>query len=225
LSDARPLLTLDQACIESGRSTTGPWNATGGERLVALVGYFSPLLRLLRGEARLARGAVRVAGDDATGVLRSGRVALASQEAPSVTWTAERYLEESARLSLLGRQPARARVQAVLASLDLAEVSKVRLRELGTRERRLVSLARAVLGNPDVICAEAPLAELDGASEARVADALERILAERRLIVSFPTAPLGGRAGELFERADLTITVRDGALVTPITSAAGSTFG
>ena len=207
-----PLLTLDQACIESGRSTAGPWSASGGQRLVAVVGYFSPFFRVLRGEARLVQGAVRLADQDATRALRAGQVALASQEAPSLPWTTERYLYESARLSLLVKRPAEARVRDVLASLGLTHARTTRLRDLSALERRLVSLGRAALGNPEVLCAEAPLSELDATSEARVTDVLERLATATRLVVSFPAAPLGGRARELFDRADFLVWIRGGTV-------------
>jgi hypothetical protein len=35
---------------------------------------------------------------------------------------------------------------------------------------------------------------------------------ERRLIVSFPAVPLGGRAREFFERADFTVVIRRGVV-------------
>jgi ABC-type nitrate/sulfonate/bicarbonate transport system ATPase subunit len=213
LSEGQPLFALEQARIESGGSTTEPWSARGGERLVALVGYFSPLFRLLRREARLMSGAVRLAGKDAVESVRAGAVALASREAPAADWTTERYLEQGMRLAHGPVRRDQERMRALLASFGLAGTAARRLRELPPADRRLVSLARAILSDAAALCVEAPLSELATAEENRVADALEEVARERRLILSFPAEPLGGRARQLFERADFTVAIRRGVVV------------
>jgi hypothetical protein len=210
LSEASPLIALEQTRIESGRTATEPLNATGGERRVALVGYFSPLFRLLRNDARLVGGAVRIAGKDAALALRLGEVALAPFEAPALRWTARRYLVESARLALFDRRTAERRADGELERAALSGVANLRLCDVDAGFRRRISLASAAVTSATTIVAEAPLVELAAEAEGVVANALERLAADRRLVVSFPAAPLGGAARELFERADFTVVVTRG---------------
>lgn len=212
MSEQAPLFALERACIESGRLTTAELSASGGERLVALVGYFSPFFRLLRAEARLVSGAVRLAGKDAPAALRNGDVALASFEAPPLTWTARRYLVESARLSGFERRAAERRADDELERAKLAAGANLRLCDVDGAVRRRISLARAATSAAATIVVEAPLVELDATTEELVVSALERLGEERRLVVSFPAAPLGGRALELFERADFAVTVVRGVV-------------
>jgi ABC-type Na+ transport system ATPase subunit NatA len=212
LNERAPLIALERACVESGRTTSEALNATGGERFVALVGHFSPLFRLLRGEGRLVAGAVRFGGADAVAALRRGEVALAPFAAPALRWTARRYLVENARLALLGRRAAERRADAELAGSGLDSRANLRLCDLDEAARRRLALASAAVTSAGTVVAEAPFVELDARSEELVANGLERFAAERRLIVWFPAAPLGGRARELFERADFTVVLTRGVV-------------
>jgi ABC-type nitrate/sulfonate/bicarbonate transport system ATPase subunit len=215
LSDVPPLITLAGACIESGGVTTLPMTASGGKRLVALVGYFSPLFRLLRGEARLRSGAVRFAGISAPAALGQGTLSLASRDAPSAPWTVERYLTESARFSGLERRDASKRVTELVTSYGLVAYSKRRLLDLPTAIRRVIPLVRACLDRPLVICAEAPLSDLDSTDALVVAGTIERLLAERALVVSFPTWPPGDPARALAERADFVLDLGQSQMTAP----------
>jgi predicted ABC-type transport system involved in lysophospholipase L1 biosynthesis ATPase subunit len=212
LNEAAPLFALERACIESGPFTTDPQSASGGQRLVALVGYFSPFFRLLRGDARLASGAVRLAGRPAREALFDGEVALASFETSPLAWTAQRYLEESARLALCDRRAASERVGVELERFGLGPIAKLRLCDVAASWRRRVSLARAAVTGAKAICAEAPLVDLDRAGENVVTQALASVGEERRLLLSFPARPAGGSAREFFERADFAVVVARGVV-------------
>jgi hypothetical protein len=207
LSDLPPLLTLAGACIESGGAKTDPLSASGGARLVALVGYFSPFFRLLRGEASLCAGDVRIAGLSLGEAFGAGALGLASRGIPSAAWTLERYLTESAQLSGLMPRAARARVSELSAAYGLLPYVRRRLRDVPTPFDRVVPLVRACLQRPRVVFAEAPLSDLDASAAMTVARALERVLAEQALVLSFPTLPPGGPALTLFERADFVVEV------------------
>lgn len=210
MSDGAPLFTLDGACIESGGVVTAALSGSGGDARVALLGPASPIFRYLRGEARLVSGSVRVAGRDAREALRSGRLAVASQELPASVWTVAQHLEASARFAVLGKRSARRLVERTLARLGVSAPLGRRLHELDVPLRRALSLVRAALGEPEVICAEAPLVDLDPASDALVGGVLTRLLDERRLVVSFPAAPLDGTGKALLERADFTLELPKG---------------
>ena len=213
MSDERPLITLVEACIESGPSVTEPLTASGGTRLVALIGYFSPLFRLLRTEDRLRSGVVQFLGVPLLEALDSGLLALASREAPSASWTLERYLLEGARLAGLPRRAAKERASSELSGFGLIGQARRRLAELPPSARRVASLARASLTRARVVCSEAPLSELDPPGEAVVIAALERIATERALIVSFPATPTDGIAKSLVERADYRIEISRGRVL------------
>jgi predicted ABC-type transport system involved in lysophospholipase L1 biosynthesis ATPase subunit len=204
-NDAAPLLALESARIEQGAFTTEPLTASGGTRLVALVGYFSPFFRLLRGEARLASGAVRLGGHDAREAVRSGSALVASQSAPPLALRVRQFLVASARLALLAEREAERRVGAALERLRLSAVAEHALADVPEGVRRRVSLARAALGSATLVIAEAPLAELDPTTYAEVASLLDEIAAEQRLIVSFPAEPEPDRGLALLERADFTL--------------------
>jgi ABC-type multidrug transport system ATPase subunit len=206
---------LERARIACGAFTTEPLEFAGGGRFVALVGYASPLFRLLRGEATLASGAVRLAELDARDAVRSGAVAVAATRAPPLKWSTRQFLVASARLSLVPARETERRVNAALERFRLEGMAKYALRDVPEGTRRVISLARASLAGADVVVAEMPFAELDLAAYAEVAAALELILPERRLIVSFPAEPEEDRGRAFVERADFTVFLASSKAPTP----------
>lgn len=201
------LVSLTSARIDCGNFTTEPLEGAGGTRLVALVGYFSPLFRLLRGEARLANGAVRLAGLDARAAVASGAVAVTSRTAPPLRTSVRHFLVTSARLSLAPRREAERRANAALERFGLRPVAEHALRDVADGTRRVVALARASVCAASVVVMESPFAELDLATYAVVAAAFEAIASERRVIVSFPAEPEPDRGQPFVERADFTLRV------------------
>jgi hypothetical protein len=206
---AAPLLELEGARIDCGGFTTAPLDATGGVRLVALVGYASPIFRLLRGDARLAGGSVRLAGLDVREAVTSGAVALASRTAPPVDWTVRRFLVASARLVPLAKHDIERRVQDALERFRLGAVAAHALRDLPDSTRCLVALARAGLGDAAVVFVEAPFSDLDSSMYTNISAALEN-LAERRLLVSFPAEPEADRGRSWLDRADFSVRLAPG---------------
>lgn len=205
-----PLLELEGARIAQGAFTTEPLTASGGTRLVALVGYFSPFFRLLRGEARLANGAVRLAGLDARKAVRRGTALVTSQSVPPLRRTVRQFLTASARLSLVEKREAERRVAAVLERARLTDVADHALVDVGDGVRRRVSLARALSGTASLVVAEAPLAELDLATYGDVSALLDAIAEEHCLVLSFPAEPEPDRGRSLLERADFTLRFAPG---------------
>lgn len=203
-----PLVAFDAACIDCGHFTTEPLVGSGGTRLVALVGYASPFFRLLRGEARLARGAVRLAGLDANRAVQSGTVAVASRGTPPLRTSVRRFLAASARLSLVPRRDIGRRVNGVLERFRLTAVADFALSDLPDPTRRVVSLARTTLGDASIVVAEAPFAELDLRSYAEIHAVLEVIATERRLVVSFPAEPEADRGHAFVSQADFRVDLQ-----------------
>jgi len=213
LSDSGPLVALERACFRIGDATTEPLTAAGGGRLVALIGYFSPFFSYLRAEATLASGSVSFAGLGANAAFAGGAVTVASRDTPLASWTTERYLTESARFLGKSRRQAERHASTTLTSFTLLAHARQKLRELPPAARRLVSLARAASTDARIVCAEAPFSDLEPGAEELVGAALERILAGRALVVSFPVVPAGGAALSLAERADFVVRVAGGQVV------------
>lgn len=205
MSDARdsaPLLLLQGARIAAGGVTSEALTARGGTRQLGLVGDFRPLFRLLTRDATLAAGSAELAGVPAADAS-AGTVGVALLDPPLVPeWTPERYLTESARLLGLSASDARLEVESVLATLSLGSFSRHRIDVLQKPLRRALLLAHAMLGSPDILCAEAPFAELERGAQAEVATYLERATRGRRLIVSARSVPGEGPERTLLARSD-----------------------
>jgi len=219
-----PLLTLDGARIESTGTVSEPLTCRGGAERLVLVGNFRPLFRLLAGDARLGSGAAELAGGPLTSAVRSGSAGLALLDPPLVAgWTLERYLLESARLAGFAEADAKRTIEASLTYFELAGLRRVRLETLFPPMRRAALLAHATLGAPVVLCAEAPLSDLDAEGQAYVARALERAAYGRRLLVSVPTLLPEGAERALVNGADWVVEehagriVREGPRLEPVT--------
>jgi ABC-type Na+ transport system ATPase subunit NatA len=208
------LIALEQARIGDSGGADAPLTLRGGERRVALVGNFRPLFRLLSGEARLVSGTVEIAGVPATEAVRRGKAGLALLDPPLVpAWTLERFLLESARLAGLEPADSERSVEAALAYFELGGLRRTRLQTLFPPVRRAALLAHATLTAPEVICAEAPLSDLDAEGQAYVAQALERAAEGRALLASVPALLPEGAERALVERADFVVEEHAGRIV------------
>lgn len=178
-----PLLRSDQPRFVGEAVSLGQFEAQG-PRLV-LVGAWAPLFELLAGERRLSGGSVRVAGIEAEGAARSGRVGLALRDAPlPPTWTLGEVLRHSAALLGDGRRFATERARLAAEDLGLGELWSKKLSRLGPGERRAASVAAACLGEPDVLAIEEPFAGLEPSSQAYVVGVLERATRARPALIS-----------------------------------------
>ncbi|HEY3500514.1 MAG TPA: hypothetical protein VGK73_37735 [Polyangiaceae bacterium] len=210
----QPLLVLDGARIESGGARS-ELALSGGEQRLALLGNFRPLFRLLSGEARLVAGRVELDGVNAREAVRNGRAGLALLDPPVVPrWTVERCLFESARLAGFSGPDARRAAEASLAYFEIGGLRRARVDSLFLPVRRALVLAQATLTAPAVLCAEAPLSELDPEGQAYVAVALERAAYGRRLLASVATSLPQGLERAHVERADWVVVEQGGSIKT-----------
>jgi ABC-type multidrug transport system ATPase subunit len=207
-----PLLVLDRARILAGGAVSEWLSLRGGSERLTLVGNVRPLFRLLARDATLASGTATLAGVACSEAVTRGTAGVALSEPPlPPEWTPERYLLESARLAGFREPEARREVEAAIARFELAGAARRRFADTYVAVKRVVLLAHATLGSPAVVCAEAPLANLDPTARAYVDAALERAAHGRRLLASVTSTAGAERA--LVERADWVAVCQGGAFV------------
>jgi ABC-type lipoprotein export system ATPase subunit len=171
------------------------------------------LLRALTAQEQPSAGVVRVFGRDATrlsGRERSrilGYVDQHYERALAPELTARELV--ALPLELRGERPrdAAAKADALLERVGLTEKRASRPQELSGGEQQRVALCAGVAHEPQLLLADEPTGELDGASAARVYELIGELAREQgcsALIVSHDRAST--------EIADRVVHIRDGRL-------------
>ncbi|MDN3276071.1 ABC transporter ATP-binding protein [Frankia sp. RB7] len=151
---------------DNGVMALGPFDLTvrKGE-FISLLGPSgcgkSTALRLIAGLSAASSGTVRTSRHEGVGQIGHG-IGFVFQEPTLMPWTSVR---ENVRLPLkLGGVPkveGQSRADAVLASVGLADFADAFPRELSGGMKMRVSLARALVTNPDILLMDEPFAALD----------------------------------------------------------------
>ncbi|MBA3524858.1 MAG: ABC transporter ATP-binding protein [Geodermatophilaceae bacterium] len=139
----------------------------------------SSLLRILACVDRPSEGSVRIAGTEVAGLGPRGRRALRRTEVAYVFQdpidNLVEYLDVTGQLVLAarlrGRRPDPEDITRLLETLGLAHRATHRPVQLSGGEQQRVAVACAVIGQPAVVVADEPTAELDSASADRVLNA------------------------------------------------------
>jgi putative ABC transport system ATP-binding protein len=207
-------------------SGSGPVNILNGVSLavapgeaLALLGPSgsgkSSLLMVAAGLEAASSGRVSVAGQTLTGMgedalarFRREHVGIVFQAFHLVpTMTA---LENVAvPLELLGRADAAARAKQALEQVGLAKRATHYPSQLSGGEQQRVALARAIVHEPDVLFADEPTGNLDGATGAAIVDLMFDLRAR-----SGATLFLVTHEEELAKRCDRILHMKDGLIVT-----------
>ena len=172
---------------------------------VALVGPSgsgkSTLLRLIAGLEKPSAGEIRIEAPPSARELGRASAAFVFQDAHLLPWRS--VLDNVALpLELLGvsRDEACRRAAAPLAAVELSDALERLPDQLSGGLRRRVSIARALVTEPQLLLLDEPFAALDELSRQRLEERLRALWAERGMTVLFVTHSLS-EAVYLAERA------------------------
>jgi NitT/TauT family transport system ATP-binding protein len=145
----------------------------------------STALRLIAGLSQPSSGTVQVSGQ-AAGAGRG--IGFVFQDPTLMPWTS---VTENVRLPLklahVPRAESDARVGRILAQVGLAEFGNAYPRELSGGMKMRVSLARALVTDPDILLMDEPFAALDEITRFRLNDDLLALWRDLRQTVIFVT--------------------------------------
>jgi NitT/TauT family transport system ATP-binding protein len=176
---------------DNGVSALGPLdlNVETGE-FISLVGPSgcgkSTLLRIIAGLSAPTRGVVNVARSNQ--VRSKHNIGFVFQEPTLMPWaTVSDNVQLPLKLSHVARDESEVRVGQALHDVGLAEFADVYPRELSGGMKMRVSLARALVTDPDILLMDEPFAALDEITRFKLNDDLLTIWRTLRKTIVFVT--------------------------------------
>jgi putative ABC transport system ATP-binding protein len=173
-----PLTILDGVSFEVGAGATVAVVGASGSGKTTLLGLLAGLDRPSAGEIWLGDTALNGLSEDARAALRRrwlGFVFQSFQLLPALTALENVMLP----LELAGSDDASGRAREWLARVGLAARLSHYPKQLSGGEQQRVAIARAFSGEPQVLMADEPTGNLDGATGAEVAEVMFRLNRER----------------------------------------------
>ena len=173
------------------------------------------LLNLIGGLTRATRGRVWVGGDE-LGSLDDRRLARLRLERIGFVFQAYNLLPvlsavENAEFTLLLRgvphAERRARVRALFREIGMEGLEDRRPSKLSGGQQQRVAVARAVVGDPALVLADEPTANLDSATSSALLDVMERLNREHGTTFVFST-----HDPRVMERAHRLVRLVDGRI-------------
>ncbi len=162
----------------------------------------APWVELLAGRATLSAGSLLLAGHPVEGGIAAGRVGLAlGREVPPASLPVSEWLKAAVLLAGGEERRLGPRVARALESVGLSPLSGSLLQSLYEVERRLLSLAVALLSSPETLVLVGLFTGLDAGASAWLESRVAPHLAGRRWLVVEPPAP-PGPARQLLDRAE-----------------------
>jgi zinc transport system ATP-binding protein len=164
----------------------------------------STLLRCLLGVLRPARGCVRLLGEDPRHLEGRDRIGYVPQRSllqPDLPATVEEVVR-AGRLARRGwwRWPTAADREAVdhaLHAAALRDLRRRRMRELSGGQQQRVLIAKALVGDPELLVLDEPIAGVDAESQRLFRDSLVHLATEHGATVLLVSHELGAVANDL----------------------------
>lgn len=182
MADTRPIARLEAACVRFGSAaqprTIGPLDLSiAPNETLALLGASgagkSTTLRLLAGLEPVASGRVDLAA-------APGRTAFVFQSPTLMPWAdAQTNVALPLELSGVPRAEARRRAAGTLAAVGLGDRLTARPSQLSGGMAMRVSLARALVTEPELLLLDEPFAALDSITRRALIEDLHRVWAAR----------------------------------------------
>jgi putative ABC transport system ATP-binding protein len=185
-------------------AVVGP-SGSGKSSLLAVAGG---LLRPSAGEISIGGQALHALRDREVTALRRRRVGYVFQTSNLLpALTARDQLLLVAHLNRALDRAAHRRADELLHAVGMTDRAGHRPHQLSGGERQRVGIARALMGEPDVLLVDEPTSALDRARAAEVVDLLARQAHARETAAVMVTHDTG-----VLDTADRTVALRDGRL-------------
>lgn len=203
-------VTVDALTVRRGRTAvlSDLTCSFGTGRISGLLGPSgagkTTLIRVIAGVQQIATGSVAVFG------LPAGAAALRTRQGymtQAAAVYADLTVEENVRYFATLAGAARARVGQVLADLDLAHLHRRPVHQLSGGQRSRVSLACALVGDPELLILDEPTVGLDPVLREEIWDLLRaRAAAGVTVLLSSHVMDEAGRCDDL-------VLIREGAVI------------
>jgi ABC-2 type transport system ATP-binding protein len=167
-------------------------------------------MQMMVGLLEPTAGDVTIAGEPAGTTAANERLGYSPQELPlHESMTGRRYLEYMGRAAGMDRGEAGDRATELLAWLDLEDAATQRIDEYSGGMKRRISLAQAMIHDPELLILDEPTTGLDPTGRQQIMDAL-RDLPEEGITVFVSSHVLS----ELEQYVGTVTVLRDGEIVT-----------